>query len=237
MGLRSQNAIAALILLAAVMAGCRSEGPAPASAAAPARGPGSRAGGVSASPVDAARRIHQGHSRRDYAAIARLIIEKRRGPTILFLRAVDEVIDRNDALRRAAARRFGGPLSDAWSIAPMRNNLGIFSADVRFISQRFKGGEAVVTLQEGENVPLIRARFVETEAGWQLDPDPAPIHLIDELGALSNTLAEVTQSLQRGGDFDSYVEAFLYQVLPQMRRIMTAEEEGGPQLSSADPRP
>ncbi len=176
------------------------------------------------SPADVARSIHVAHLKRDYAGVARWIVAERRGPAIQFLEAVDEVIDRNDALRSAAALRFGEALSDAWTIAPMRNNLGIFSADVRFISQRFKGEAAVVTLQEGENVPVVRARFVETEAGWQLDPDPVPIHLIDELRALSKALAEITHSIEAGADFEYYVEAFVQRVWPQIRRFMAAEE-------------
>lgn len=142
-----------------------------------------------------------------------------------FLMAVDRVIDGNAFLRQVAESRFGGPMSDAWDLTPIENNLGIFSAKIEVINQRFRGETAIVTFQEGDNVPLVRVRFDLTNEGWQLHPVVPPKAANVELEKLAGILADITGSIERGSDFEEYVNAFIYRMLPQMGRVLAARDE------------
>lgn len=222
-----------MAILGLLPAGCKDEPP--AAAATPAGrqtveepddhdGLGLRAN-VAHSPAETAVLLGRYHRDRDYGRIEPLIVADRRAETMAFLRAVDGVLDANIRLRRAADKRFGSLLANAWNLSAMENNLGVFSAETRLINQRFKGNQAIVTMQEAENVPLVRAVFECREGAWQLRPDPLTQAMLPELGELAQVLSGVAAELETGEPFESYVEAFFGRVLPQMARVVTAKDD------------
>ena len=214
--------------------GCKpSSLPPEAARAAQNRPAGGEAAFEGRSPADVARLLHDHHVARDYGGIAGLIEADRREVTIAFLKAVDGVLEAHARLSTVAEGRFGGPMSDTWSLAAMENNLGVFSKNIDIINHRFSGGTATVVLQEGENGPLVRARFVRTAQGWRHRPEPMPRSVIGELGSLAAILVDITASIEQGLDFEGYVKAFLGKVLPQMGRVVMSRDESDVVLGTA----
>lgn len=185
------------------------------------------------SPAEIVSRLGIYHLARNYDGMGPLIAADRREETIAFLRAVDEVLDNNTRLRQVAEQRLGKLASDAWNVSALENNLGVFSARTCLINQVFKGRTAVVTLQEGENVPLVRASFVLTEEGWKYQASSSPHDIVPALRGLAVILAEVTVSLEKGAGVEAYVQAFVDRVWPQMNRVVAAGQGGDRRVSVA----
>lgn len=186
------------------------------------------------SPADVVTLLQTLHSRRAYDQIASLIVADRRETSLALLRAIDEVLDANKSLRHTAEEEYSGPITETWDLASMADNLGPFSEHVQLIRQQFKGGRATVTLQAGDNIPLIHAEFELVSGTWQYRPEPSPARLTTELLALARTLRSVEESVQHGAPFESYYDSFLYRVLPQMARVVTAQDEEGSAIAAAD---
>lgn len=177
------------------------------------------------SPVAAARRLHALHLARDYDGMADFIVDDRREPTLALLKAIDAVIDAHATLHKAAMAAYDVVPRETWTLAAMEDNLGPFSTRVRWINQAFKGTTATVTLQEGENIPLVHAAFVFVDGRWRYRPEPTPRRMVAELRVLADVLRDVEQSVRRGAPFESYVDAFMVRVLPQMSRVVTARDD------------
>lgn len=189
------------------------------------------------SPAEIVSRLGTYHLARDYDGMGLLIAADRREETIAFLRAVDEVLDNNTRLRQVAEERLGEVATEAWNLSALEDNLGVFSARTRLINQTFKGRAALVTLQEGENVPLVRASFVLTEEGWKYQASASPRDMVPALRGLAVILADVTVSLEKGAGVEAYVQAFVDRVWPQMNRVVAAAQGGDRRVSVAADMP
>ena len=206
--------------------GCdKSEIPARAGAAEPRAHTASPDVPRDQSPANVVRRLQSLYQQRDYARIAPLIVEDRRDATLQLLEAVDEVIDANAALQMTAKNKYAAVPSETWNLAAMEDNLGPFSKHICIINQRFKGATAVVTLQGGDNIPLVHAAFELVGVEWQYRPERTPFCMLTELRKLARILRDVEESVVRGAPLDSYFDAFLYRVLPQISRVATATDE------------
>jgi hypothetical protein len=207
--------------LPALIAGCRES-------ATPGRADAAVAPAVATvseqSPADVVVQLQVLHRERDYARIAELVVEDCRAACVELLEAIDGVLDANAALRKTAEQRYRSPLTETWSLATMEDNIGPFSNRVRLIGQQFKGDTAAVTLQAGDNIPLIHAAFERVGGRWQYRPEPSPARLTAELRDLARTLRDVESAVDRGTPFESYLDAFYYRVLPQMVKVVTAKD-------------
>ncbi len=152
------------------------------------------------------------------------MVPARRLATVDFLAAVEEVLQANARLRQTAESVYQGPVSETWSIGEIENNLGPFSARVKLIGQELRGDKAVVTLQEGDHIPLFKAHFVRDKERWLYDAEPIPAAMIGELRRLATTLDDVAQKVRDGADIRYYMEIFFKQVAPQMCRVLTATD-------------
>jgi hypothetical protein len=194
----------------------RVDGPSPAT---------TMASGAGRSPAEVTRLLQQYHQQRVYAEIAPLIVAERRDAVVNLLRAIDEVIDADAALQKAVESEYAGPMTRTCSLTAVKNNLGPFSEQVRLINQRFRGATAFVTLQEGDNVPLIHARFEKVGMRWLYRPESTPARMVIELERLAQTLRDTREAVRGGVPLESYLDAFAYRVLPQMSRVMTAADD------------
>jgi hypothetical protein len=205
----------------------------------PATGAVCAAGAVGArSPVDTVRLLQSLHERRNYAAIAPLLVPERREGLIQLLKAVDEVLAANADLQKAAREKYCGPTLDSWDLSPMQNNLGPFSAQITLINQSFRGDGAVVTFQEGDNVPVAHAQFEWSTEGWQYRPEQTPAKMTTELLELAGVLRDLARAVEGGVSFDQCSEAFTRRVYPQMVKVTTATDEtvaAAPEITEASP--
>lgn len=174
------------------------------------------------SPTQVARKLHELHERRAHGEIAALLTPESRESTITYLVAIDQVIDARKRLAERAAQCYGSPPSEAWGLGDMENNLGPFSRAATIIGESFSGDDAIVTLQEGSYVPLVRARFRACNGTWLYAPPPPPLAKVPELLALARTLNEMVARAEGGMEFEPFLDAFLAEVPPQIRRVVAA---------------
>lgn len=176
------------------------------------------------SPAEVITLLHDAHMERDYTTLAVLISKPNRDDMIALLRSIDAVLDGNARVQRAAALQYEGPYNSPWSLAFIENNLGVFSRDMKVLNQSFSGDEATVNVQEGDNVPIVRAKLVRADGRWQYVPEIPPKAMNRELDRLAALLKDIEGSVSRGLEMDSFVDAFFVRVLPQMERVATAKD-------------
>jgi len=214
---KGRSARLILPLTIAIVAGCRED---------PSTGPAKDGdvAAISQSPIETARRLQDCHRRGAYTELAALVTPEAAASTIEFLEAVDRVIRAGRTLREAAGRAYGVPASETWGLGDLENNLGLFSAKTTFISQGFKGDRAIVTLQEADHVPLVRAEFEFRAGRWLHVPERYPPHVVPELLSLARLLGELAVAVDEGRPFDDFLDDFLARVPGQIRRVVRASE-------------
>lgn len=185
-------------------------------------------------PSDVANLLQSHHAKRSYSEIAKLVVREKRDATIAALLAIDDVLAANEMLHRTAGARFNGALPGYWNLAVMENNLGPFSTDVNIINERIRNDTAMVTLQEGDNLPLFRAEFELVDGEWLYRPESMPVGRISELKRLARILRDVRESIFEGAAFGSLTDAYRYRVLPQIARIERGAEAGVPVAAAVE---
>lgn len=177
--------------------------------------------GVAATPSAAAREIHRLRKEGRFDELSEFLVEDNRGETSQLIAKVDRVLEANRRLQVAADRAYGGMAGLRWDLAAMEDTLGLFSTNIEFISERFKGEKAYVTIQQGQSVPLFHAVFEQHADRWLHRPDPIPTGMANELDALAETLNQIMSKVERGAPAEYYAASFFDQVVPQMRRVAT----------------
>lgn len=175
---------------------------------------------ASASATASARTLRDLYLAHDYAALAELIVPDRRRETVDLLRAIAEVLDADGELRAAAESRYLVPVPRDWGFGPLEDATGIFSRRVNIIAERQTGDSAIVIAQQGDNLPLIRVRFVHDGPKWLLMPDPAPADIADRVYGLAHSIREVVAQVNAGADYETYGRAITESVMPHVTRIV-----------------
>lgn len=207
-----------LLVIAIMLIGCEAKPPRKSAMA-------SREGGLS--PVQVTEKLNSLFKTRQYDVLAQMICERQRSSMIGFLKAVDHVLGANERLRKAANRRFGSYLTEVWSIVELGNILGPFSNEMHVIDQEaVTDGRMVVIIQEGQNVPLYRAEFVQVENQWRYRPEPVSGAMVGEVETLAEKLETIAFRVEGGAGFDYYMDSFLSEVCPQMHKIITVPADG-----------
>jgi len=175
------------------------------------------------SPIEAARAIHAARATTNSAeAIEDMIVESHRTAITRLLTAVDGVLAADESLHKRVLNKYGVSLPESWNLGVMRDNLGLFSTNVTFISETVSGNTAVVTIQEGDHVPLVHARFVNLDGNWLHEPDPVSPAVSDALDRLAETIRDVERSVDEGAPFNSLADAFTFRILPRMSDVARA---------------
>ncbi|RIK64550.1 MAG: hypothetical protein DCC65_14060 [Planctomycetota bacterium] len=181
-----------------------------------------------------ARSLHDHFQRRDIAAIGPHLVPDRREATLTILQAISDVLAANLELREAVGDYYHLPATDTWDLAFIENNLGPFSARMHLINQKYRGDEAFVTLQEGENVPLFHARFVLEDGRWLFEPEPPPPGMAQELHGLAESLRDVAGMVRGGAEYEAYLATFFTKALPRIRRVLNTPPPGAVAAGTAD---
>lgn len=168
------------------------------------------------SPAEVTGLLNHYHLQRDYEQLAPLVVPSQRSATVAFLKAMDAVIEASHRLHDVATEHFGDRVPEVLDLTRMEDNLGIFSRKFKLINQRFKGDTAVVTVQEDENVPLLRLKFVRGKEGWQCDLPPTPEGTLTYLRGLATAMGEVEKAIRSGKSVHDSVRVYYDEVLPQL---------------------
>ncbi len=165
-----------------------------------------------------------------------MLAPENRRSTIRFLNSIDQVLDAHDQLQEAARKRFGDRIHHAWNISAMENNLGIFSRDVRMINQSLKGDHAVVTLQAGDNLPLIRSEFDRIDRKWILKSPFADTTICDPLDQFAMQIDDVAERIRIGLTPMEYFDAVTNELLPGMAQVAAGSSIDETRVSDATDR-
>ncbi len=177
------------------------------------------------SPTETISTLHALHRGRDFTRLGPWIVKDLRTASLAYLEAVDVLLAANESLRRATRDRYHGAFTSRWDLSAIRNNLGPFSQDVRIVGERIDGDRAIVTLQEGDHVPLFHARLERRGDRWLYRPTDVSPRTLPGLRRLARMLDDVAASVRRGAPPESVDEAFRYRVMPQVARVQRAEAE------------
>lgn len=188
------------------------------------------------SPVETARTLHRLRWNRDYKSLAVMLDHENRASTIRFLNSIDQVLDAHDQLQEAARRRFGDRIHHAWNISAMENNLGIFSRDVRMINQSLNGDLAVVTLQAGDNLPLIRSEFHRIDRKWILKSPFADTTICEPLDQFAMQIDDVAERIRIGLTPMEYFDAVTTELLPGMAHVAAGKSIDETRVTDATDR-
>ncbi len=232
---RHATAVAISVVLAVIPCGCRRQAASDDTA--------SRDGSPSAqqpapalahSPAKVVRLLQTYNRQRNFEAIAPLLVQEQRTATVALLKAVDAVLDANAEMQAVARQKYGEDSSGLWDLASMRNNLGPFSDRLTLFSQHFKGDKAFVTMQEGDHIPLVHGRFTFDGNAWKYRPDATPANIVPELHKLAETLQGISVAIRNGASFEFYDNAFVERVLPQIKRVASAQDNLPEAIAAGD---
>jgi hypothetical protein len=173
----------------------------------------------SLSPAETASRLNRRRWNRDYSALGPMLDSGGRAATIRFLNSIDQVLDAHDQLQEAARKQFGDRIYRAWNISAMENNLGIFSREIRIINQSLQGDHAVVTIQAGENLPLVRSEFVRLDHDWILKSPVTDAAICESLDEFAMRIDDVAERVRSGLTPTEYFDAVTQELLPGMARV------------------
>ncbi len=226
----------AALIVGAVLGGAallsEREASAPPSPGAPAAAVSQASEAARASPAETVSLLQSLYQRRAYDALVPYIVAERRDVMVDMLEAVEAVLSANSRLLRVAQAAYSEEMFEPYDLSAMADNLGPFSAHIRLISQRFKGDLAVVTFQAGDHVPLVHAEFAWAEGRWQYRPEAMPARMAAELRELARMLLELADATERGAPCAAYHQALELQVIPQMARVATAQDDQGGALAA-----
>lgn len=171
------------------------------------------------SPFESICEMQRSFRARDFATLADCVVADRRDDTVELLAVAADVLDANAALQAAARTKYDREIMEANLLEEMQNNLGPCSMQLRFVNMEIKGDRALVTFQEGGNIPLTHAQMEWSGDQWRYRPEPASRELVDELMVLARMLRDISEKIDRGAPVLASAEAFVGRVYPQMTKL------------------
>lgn len=219
-------------------AGCRRPTPASADVEDYANPPDPAVRSWPASPLEAARLLRSWHAARRYTWLASAV-EPQRAPLFIdTLIAVDRLLQANEDLCDAVRTRLGEHRVRRWNMDYMRNQLGLFSADVTLLREDVDGDEAVVTFQVAQRVPLGEAHFAYRRGRWWYRPDPGAAELPGILSELADVLHSIARRIRRDNLPPEEIDReFRLRVGPVLRRVLEMAGEPAPAAEPDSPSP
>ena len=119
----------------------------------------------------------------------------------------------NDVLQAAVTRRLGPATARMFDRSGARNAIGVFSENVKLLTERLDGDTAVVAIQVADRVPLIDVRLARHDDRWVLQTDPPIPGMAAELAKLAEALVATARRLDQ--------EKL---TLPELRRELSLRE-------------
>lgn len=172
------------------------------------------------SPTAAAETLNALYLKKDYESLAQLIVPEQRRSTVDLLRAIEDVVNADHELHVIAERQYHVPIPQAWGFSAIADAAGLFSRRIKILCERQTGDEARVIIQQGDDVPLIRAQFTFDGAKWLYVPDPAPQGISNRVFGVAEAIREVAQLIEGGADEDAYFHAVATKIMPQLPHIV-----------------
>jgi len=186
------------------------------------RGPESSHSG-SAKPLNPQRSLlllRERYQHRQYAKMTSLVTPAARDSLFRLLASVDRLGAVNHRVRSIIEKQLGTGSADRWDLAALKENLGVFSDEVKIIDTSIEADRASVAYQVGDTLPLRSATWVRHNKTWQYQPE-----LIDDLPReiirLSKALERLADALEAKDalsptDIDS---EYRYRVVPRIEQI------------------
>ena len=165
------------------------------------------------SPIDTLRLLRAHRDAGRFDQLRPYLLPEQRRYVIDLIQAVDRLDRGNDVLQAAVTRRFGPATARMFDRSGARNAIGVFSENVKLLTERLDGDTAVVAIQVADRVPLIDVRLTRHDDRWVLQTDPPIPGMAAELAKLAEALVATARRLDQ--------EKL---TLPELRRELSLRE-------------
>lgn len=184
-------------------------------------------------PMAVARALSTWHMERRYGLLEQFVQPDQRRVLEDTLMAFDRVLQANDRAQHRLIDMHNESVAGEFDLGNIADNMGLFSRNVNFRSERIDGDKAVVIVQVLDRVPLEQYRFVRRQDRWIYTPD-API---SDMHTLINELAKGVEEFEyqlenRDLSIEQVRSEFRYRVWPRMRDIRSAMSTPRPTTTS-----
>ncbi|MCH8148791.1 MAG: hypothetical protein IH987_12465 [Planctomycetes bacterium] len=165
------------------------------------------------SPIDTLRLLRAHRAAGRFDQLGSYLLPEQRRYVIDLIHAVDRLDRGNDVLQGAVTRRFGPATARMFDRSGTRNAIGVFSADVKLLTERVSEDAAVVVIQVADRVPLIEVHLERRADRWVLRTDPPIPGMAAELAKLAEALVATARRLDQE-----------QLTLPELRRELSLQE-------------
>lgn len=149
------------------------------------------------SPIEVVRRVHEYRLAGRLGLVAQHVLPDQRPHVLQLIRAVDRLLQANQALQAAVTNHIGPASAEGFDRSQVANIIGVFSNEVEILDQRLDGEVAVVTVQVARRVPLDEVTLVRLEDRWLIQTDPPIPGVADELRRLAEVLLDAARMLDK----------------------------------------
>lgn len=169
----------------------------PSDASVPVQADRSAANTDLSGPAQTVQQVNQLRRAGRLDEMAKLVVPSARPAIIELVRAVDRLVLANLALQEQI-KASGASASAAFLDRPGAGNIiDVFSHDVQVISESQQADQATVTIQVGGRLPLSAVNLIQTDQGWQIQPDPPIPGLAAEIRKLAKAQQRVIRMVQK----------------------------------------
>lgn len=151
--------------------------------------------GKNLSPIETLQRIRAHRLAGRFQSLQPYLRPDQRRQVVDLIQAVDRLDRANDVLQAAVTRRFGPATARMFDRSGARNAIGVFSENVKLLTERLEGETAVVAIQVADRVPLIDVRLSRRDDRWVLQTDPPIPGMAAELAKLAEALVGTARLL------------------------------------------
>ncbi len=145
-----------------------------------------------ATPIETVRHVHALRVEGRIAELEAFLLDEQRADVLDLIQSMDQLLSANGVLQRAVKERFGSASTAAFDRSAAGNAIGVFSHDVRAISERVDGDAAMVVIQVAGRVPLDDVRLIRRSRRWLIGtdtPDPKAAAALRELAEVMTRAA------------------------------------------------
>lgn len=190
-----------IALCGGILAGCDRDSANPPSARAAATA-ARQASLKKLSPIEIVRKMRRAREDGRLLELYDYVAPRQGDAVVELVQAVDRLVMANNALREEVETHHGLGLAQALDRPQVANIIGVFSCDVTVVGESVSDGQAVVTYQVRERLPVNRVILHRYKNQWRIETDPPVDGLAEQIRKLAGVLDSIAGHV-RNGDYDA----------------------------------
>lgn len=150
-----------------------------------------------ASPIETVEQVRRLRGAAQFEELERFIVESQSRHVINLIQSVDRLAHANRVLQRKVIQHYGSASAKRFDRSEITNALGVFSRDVKAVSERITGHRATVTYQVANRLPLQQVELIQNNGRWLIETDAPIPEIAEELRRLADVLSWAARRLDR----------------------------------------